>query len=110
MQISFLLLLVTCFLYGASGLITDWSDFACKLWNTIIIITIIVLFLIISSGAPGFFQNSDLWWVDCILPIPAICLGLFVNSYIENDDWIGVFGILGGLSLIATIITTCCGL
>ena len=112
MELSYLLLLVTCILYGASGMIAEWRDFPSKLVNALVIIVIIVLLLVtLSPGHAGFFRKSDdFWWIDFLMPIPAIYLGGAISSIVDDNDWTGVFFILGCLSLLATIVTTCCGL
>ena len=73
MELSYLLLLVTCILYGASGMIAEWRDFPSKLANALVIIVLIVLLLVtLSPGHAGFFRKSDdFWWIDFLMPIPV---------------------------------------
>lgn len=112
MQISFVLLLITCFFYGASLLIKEWDDFWLKLINTLAIIAIIVLSFITVDPEDGILGYSDYWWLTYIFPAGAVLLGNFVGEAIHDDDgdWYMVFLCLAGLGLIATIVTTCCGL
>ena len=108
MYTSYLLLIITCVLYGLSGIVSEWEEFGAKLANMIVIIAIIVLTLI--TGEDGFFlPRSNIWWINFVIPIPAIYIGACISATIDNDDWHDVFGILGIIGLIATIITTCCG-
>ncbi len=107
MEISYLLLIVTCLLYGMSTLITEWDDFGFKLVNVLVIIAIIVLTLI--TAEDGFISDrSDYWWLNYLIPVPAVFVGVYISSSIDNDDWYRVFAILGAIGLIATIICTCC--
>lgn len=92
-----------------STLITEWDDFSFKLVNVLVIIAIIVLTLI--TAEDGFISDrSDYWWLNFIMPAPAVYVGALIGSNIDNDDWVGVFTILGAIGLIATIICTCCGI
>ena len=109
MEISYLLLIITCFFYGVSQLITIWDDFGPKLINVLVILAVIVLLLI--TGGDGFFHyNSDWFWVNFILPAGAVYLGYLIGEAVDDNDWRGVFAVLTALGLVATIITTCCGL
>ena len=108
MELSYLLLLITCFFYGATTLITEWDDFGPKLVNVLVIIAILVLSFI--TGEDGFIQADELMWLNLLIPAGAVYLGVVTGTAIDNDDWIGVFVVLSGLGLIATIITTSCGL
>ena len=109
MAISYLLLIITCFFYGASQFITEWDDFGPKLINVLVILAVIVLLLI--TGADGFFSvSNDLFWVNLVLPAGAVFLGNIIGGAVDDDDWRDVFIVLAALGLVATIITTCCGL
>ena len=109
MELSYLLLIITCFFYGVSQLITIWDDFGPKLINVLVILAVIVLLLI--TGGDGFFSvSSDWFWVNLILPAGAVYLGIIIGDAVDDNDWRGVFAVLTALGLVATIITTCCGL
>ena len=109
MAISYLLLIITCFFYGASQLITMWDEFGRKLINMLVILAVIVLLLL--TGGDGFFRNSKDWyWLNLILPAGAVYLGIIIGDAVDDNDWRGVFAVLTALGLVATIITTCCGL
>ena len=109
MEISYLLLIITCFFYGATHLITMWDDFSFKLINVLVILAVIVLLLI--TGGDGFFSvSNDLFWVNLVLPAGAVFLGYIIGGAVDDDDWRSVFVVLAALGLVATIITTCCGL
>ena len=109
MGISYLLLIITCFFYGATHLITMWDDFSFKLVNVLVILAVIVLLLI--TGGDGFFSvSNDLFWVNLVLPAGAVFLGYIIGGAVDDDDWRSVFVVLAALGLVATIITTCCGL
>ena len=111
METSYLLLIITCFCYGASGLITHWADFSEKLINTLALVAIFVLTILTCED--GFFSSHretvHYWWLDIVLPIPAVLIGLWIGDGIDSDDWQGIFTVLAVIGLIATIITTCCG-
>ena len=107
MELSYLLLLVTCFFYGATQLIEDWDDFGTKLINVLVILTIIVLLLITAGNG---FTDDSWWWRLIALPGGIVYLGLIVGESISDWDWNKVFMVLACIGLVATIITTCCGL
>ena len=106
MEISYLILIITCCLYGATTGIEHWEEFGAKLINVLALIALTVLTLI--TGEDGFLQN-DSWWLNYVFPAGAIFLGLFIGYAIDDDDWKGICVILSILGLIATIITSCCG-
>ena len=114
MEISYLLLIITCFIYGATPLIQAWDSFALKIINVLFILAVIVLVII--TGEDGFFSDTDEWyWIDYVLPVGAVWLGgalgkeVLYEVFDYDDDWFLVFTVLAGLGLVATIITTCCG-
>ena len=109
METSYSLLIITCFLYGATRFIQTWDEFGQKLINVLFILAVIVLVLI--TGEDGFLSNTDDWyWADYILPAGAVFLGNRIGDAVDDDDWTGIFAILAVLGLVATIITTCCGI
>lgn len=110
---SYCLLLLTCFFYGASTLIKNWSDFATKLINVLAIIAIIVLTLATMDPEDGITAHiglTDYWWLQFVFPIIAVWIGNEIFAGIKDDDWPLIFLVIAGLGLIATIITACCGL
>lgn len=110
MEISYILLIITCFFYGATQIIGAWEDFESKLINVLVILAIIVLAII--TGEDGFlnYYRSDWYWLNYLFPAGAVILGYQLGDAIDDDDWPVIFLVLAGLGLIATIITTCCGI
>lgn len=105
METSYLLLIITCVLYGASGLVQDWNDISQKIGNSLVAIFVIVIVTL--TGDEGFFDEE---WINYIFPIPAIYLGSIIYGAIADGDWPGVCAFLSIIGIIATIITTACGI
>ncbi len=108
METSYLLLIITCVLYGASGLVQDWDDIGQKVVNSLVAIFVIVI--VILTGDDGFFDEE---WINYIFPIPAIFLGSIIYGAIEDiegGDWTVVCILLSVIGIIATIVTTACGI
>ena len=105
MEISYLLLIITCVLYGMTQFVESWEDFGLKLINILVFIAVFVLTIL--TAEDGFFQDHA-YWLNYILPIPAVYVGHLIGSGIDDDDWTGIFVILSIIGLIATIIATCC--
>lgn len=113
MELAYFLLLITCILYGASGIIKEWGDFFGKLINTIVLIVLFVLYVISVLNEGG---SVVWWWVEsdnvytlCVLASPCICvyIGARIHNLFKSSDWEGVCAILSLIGLIATIVITC---
>lgn len=105
METSYLLLIITCILYGITGFIQDWDDISQKIGNSLFVIFVIVIVTL--TGDDGFFDEE---WINYIFPIPSIYLGSIIYSAIDDGDWPGVCAFLSIIGIIATIVTTACGI
>ncbi len=105
METSYLLLIITCVLYGISGIIKDWNDGFTKFVNSMYVIFVVVITIL--TGDDGFFDSN---WINYIFPIPAVLLGYMIYNDIHDGDWPIVCAYLSNLGVTATIITTSCGI